>query len=578
MGIVLKQSKRLAVVLVAAVLVLAATGLVFLARMSKASATDEVISVPTSKVLYEGEDITISDLQVNGTGNDTLSMSLFASNGSLQFVNSDGLSFQGQSYGSNLQFSGTRTAINSALATLKYYADQPGTHTVEALLGGGNYWVENGHVYSVVPSPGISWQDAKVAAETSTYGGVNGYLATITSQEEHDFILERINDSGWIGANDIDEEGVWRWVTGPEAGMQFWSGAGNGTAFGGAFTNWNDSEPNDSMYEEDCGQIWFNEGSNGQWNDLNCASEENEYYVVEYGASGDLPAITTTDFEVTVNEAPEIAFTQLSPVDDGATRPIDTLSITFNQPMILSEGVLSVHDASDDSIVAQLNDGTTEDSLTFEFTLPEDLAIGKSYYVTISDSFFSGLVGYYGGFSDKTTWNFTVVDQATPNSGDANDDGVLDVTQDNVSGFINENTGKYVAIDVGAGCHLVDDALVVESRFGVQDAAFEYDNGLWDFEANCGTPGYTATISLYYYDITTSTTVLRKHNPRTNAYFTINDAEITTQTIGGRQVTVVTYAVTDGSERDVDGLVNGTIIDPAGLARLVVGAPNTGIR
>ena len=70
--------------------------------------------------------------------------------------------------------------------------------------------------------------------------------------------------------------------------------------------------------------------------------------------------------------------------------------------------------------------------------------------------------------------------------------------------------------------------------------------------------------------------MLRKFHPGQNAYFGINDATISKVTIGGKTVTKVVYQVKDGGPLDIDGLVNGVIVDPAGLARSVVGAPNTG--
>ncbi len=160
---------------------------------------------------------------------------------------------------------------------------------------------------------------------------------------------------------------------------------------------------------------------------------------------------------------------------------------------------------------------------------------------------------------------------------DLNGDNIPDSEQPNVGGYVNPITGKIVAINVGEGCELTTDDYVRESQLAVQDAAYEYDNGLWDFEADCGTPGYTTTVSLYYYDVAKDGKVLRKHNPATNAFFTITDASIATQTINGHSVTVVTYQITDGGERDTDGAINGQITDPAGLARAVVGAPNTGL-
>ena len=176
------------------------------------------------------------------------------------------------------------------------------------------------------------------------------------------------------------------------------------------------------------------------------------------------------------------------------------------------------------------------------------------------------------------TDNSCAVDDSSSDGQDLNGDNIPDSEQPNVGGYTSPITGKTVAIDVGEGCELTTDDYVRESQLSVQDAAYDYANGLWDFEADCGTAGHTTTVKLYYYDVTPDSKVLRKHNPTTNAFFTITDATIATQTINAHSVTVVTYHVTDGGERDTDGTADGNISDPAGLAAAVVGAPSTGLQ
>ena len=173
-----KTEQSIAVHVVAAFVVIIASLFAFVLSQF-VYAAGETLSSPSDKTIYEGQHITIGDLQVNGSGNDQLTMILNASNGSLQFGNSEGLTFDGPDFGSTVQFGGKRSDINAALSTLRYSADNPGEHTIEATLGDGNYWAENGHVYMVVADPGTSWHDAKAAAEATTYGGVNGYLADL---------------------------------------------------------------------------------------------------------------------------------------------------------------------------------------------------------------------------------------------------------------------------------------------------------------------------------------------------------------------------------------------------------------
>ena len=45
-----------------------------------------------------------------------------------------------------------------------------------------------GHYYKVVLDSGLLWEEAKTRAAESVFNGVHGYLATITSAEEDQFI------------------------------------------------------------------------------------------------------------------------------------------------------------------------------------------------------------------------------------------------------------------------------------------------------------------------------------------------------------------------------------------------------
>ena len=95
----------------------------------------------------------------------------------------------------------------------------------------------NGHFYEAIAVPGgISWTNASQAANLK-----GGYLVTITSQAENDFVHHLINNemywdgpSGpWIGGyqpeGSPEPAGGWRWVT-EEPFL---------------YTNWNDQQPNE---------------------------------------------------------------------------------------------------------------------------------------------------------------------------------------------------------------------------------------------------------------------------------------------------------------------------------------------
>ncbi|MDF7824402.1 lectin-like protein [Pontiellaceae bacterium B12227] len=106
-----------------------------------------------------------------------------------------------------------------------------------AVAGGFVENPRNGHLYKAVYVPGgISWSDAKVAAEKA-----GGYLATITSMDEQKFIHYRVvnderlwllatpydNFGPWIGGYQErgarEPDGGWKWVTGENFFFSCWA-------------------------------------------------------------------------------------------------------------------------------------------------------------------------------------------------------------------------------------------------------------------------------------------------------------------------------------------------------------------
>ena len=166
----------------------------------------------------------------------------------------------------------------------------------------------NEHTYKVVTAP-TTWPAARAAAAELRLNGETGYLAVIDSADENAAILNaieaelgiesldqtRASDGGdaafvWIGANDIQTEGVWLWE---KTGEQFWAGDFNGAPVNGSYVNWG-VEP-DNFGDQDAAALgleaWpadFGDlGSAGQWNDL--AINDPLFYVVEF----DTPAATS---------------------------------------------------------------------------------------------------------------------------------------------------------------------------------------------------------------------------------------------------------------------------------------------
>lgn len=143
-------------------------------------------------------------------------------------------------------------------------------------------WQVNGHWYDVVEYPS-TWGQSLVHAATRVHDGLKGHLATLTSQEENDFVTQSFVLGGnyWLGAFQgpratAPDQG-WRWIT-----REPW-----------VYTNWDATEPND--FGETTGQEpQFEDGEegslhilvNGLWNDLHRSgagfNEGVGGYVVEY--------------------------------------------------------------------------------------------------------------------------------------------------------------------------------------------------------------------------------------------------------------------------------------------------------
>ncbi len=181
----------------------------------------------------------------------------------------------------------------------------------------------------------------------------------------------------------------------------------------------------------------------------------------------------------------------------------------------------------------------------------------------------AGTAGDSDGIDSET-------EDAGPNGGDGNNDGILDSVQSNVVSYPSPITGQYVTLEVDEECEIQSSEIQEQSALSAQDIAFEYPVGVMSFTLDCGTDGFTTNVRQFFYNLQNDDFTLRKHNPNTGAFFSIDGASVTQDTIDGLQVVIGSYSVTDGGLLDIDGVANSTIVDPAGLGQSILGAPRTG--
>jgi uncharacterized repeat protein (TIGR01451 family) len=258
----------------------------------------------------------------------------------------DGLSWSWDASAGVLSLSGSadeatyQGALRKVTFANSYASPTTAQRTVTFSLGSGLQYPGTGHFYEFIANDRIPYADAESAAAGKTYFGYRGYLVTVTSRGEADFILAKLGGkSGWIGAKNADESGttIWRWRTGPEGledsgkGRAFWEGQVNGSPVNGNFSNWiNGVTPNlgagGAAYFIRVGCVWDDCVAN-MWDDIpvgGTSPAEIDGYVVEYGGmTGDAAAHLADDALVNV-VAPDLTI---------AKRAIPSSPIVPGQPV-----------------------------------------------------------------------------------------------------------------------------------------------------------------------------------------------------------------------------------------------------
>jgi len=267
--------------------------------------------------------------------------------------------------------------------------------------GSDLFFPDNGHFYEFVSDPDISWTDAKADAEAKFLNGQQGYLVTITSQAEQDFVNTKLNGFGWTGGRELPDTNSdkWYWVTGPE-------GANGGTLFDDrtvsgteGYTNWRAAEPNDNYFGIQ--EEFVHLRADGKWNDypgvvVPQGIEGIDGYVVEYGEVDCVPNFTATG-NIMINV-----------LDDGA------IDLTINGG---GSNTVSWENSANPGVEISTNEDLT------------GLDAG-TYNVTVSDGSCDVTASYVVGLTDNNPCCDIAITSVTPTDETCvgEDDGMLTVT------------------------------------------------------------------------------------------------------------------------------------------------------
>lgn len=238
----------------------------------------------------------------------------------------------------------------------------------------------NGHYYEAGPVMG-TWTSALAEAEKHEYMGMKGYLVTVTSQAEQDFVFSLVNTDTWIGGTCDDaytrRTGNWAqtyrtdnadvltrwsdvqtfnfgryshyyWVSGPEAGLKMGECYNNQNRRPATsletgevmYMNWASGQPDGSVSTQEKWMqlaVHSGGGTGGFWNDLP-NSFSGVRYVIEYGGMPD--DVDPDDAEAGVDVSLDV-YVKVDIIVDPTGRTITTEAedVTVGEPLAIQENV-----------------------------------------------------------------------------------------------------------------------------------------------------------------------------------------------------------------------------------------------
>jgi len=243
------------------------------------------------------------------------------------------------------------------------------------------------------------------------------------------------------------------------------------------------------------------------------------------------------------------------------------VTATFSETMAgasLNSATFTVADGSGNPVSGTV----TVTGATATFAPSVMLANGMAYTATVTTGA-RDLAG--NGLAQTRTWNFTTIAAASDTDGDG--------VPDNLDAFPSDNRKATVANPMGGqGMATIDTSANAGTRLmwadGMADtdgslnqagkpAGYAFPNGMVSYVVAGVTPGGTATVVISYPEAI----------PADSRVYKVDSAgfhEFPGAVINGNTVTLT---LTDGGAGDADGVANGVIDDPVGLAIPAAGTP-----
>lgn len=434
------------------------------------SAHAEVVTAPST---FNASTETFTAVSASGTTpsisgfSGTVQVTITSSGGNIKISTVTGLS-EPTGYNSRdwntyetateISFTGSQADVSNAVSSLMFKASSKGTSpsiNVEAFLAGKAFDATTGHYYETATLTAPStFQRARCLAKYSngthngtdtstvsndgctstdgqplqrrTYNGLRGYLANITSLDEHKFLMSKTRATAWIGGSDLEAEGTFVWLDGPESGTAFWSsasltrrgsqiiasvpGASQYTYGSSVFNYFSNLEPNNAS-DEDFVEFGFGtDGEGSSWNDCRNGCNRTQY-IIEYGDSGDVKSSASAT--ISVRTAPG-APTGVSASVSGNRAQISFTAPTSNGGAAISRYTATSSPGGLTGSIEQSGSGTISitgliSGTAYTFTVTATNAVGTS------DSS-SGSSSTITNYSAQTISFDDTYDEALPNS------------------------------------------------------------------------------------------------------------------------------------------------------------------